>query len=306
MVKVSGLRHEALLYADGAEYLGSVGSFIRDGLDADLPVFVAVPAKRGEQLKNELDGDAHRVKFADMTQLGRNPSTIIPAVRAFMHEYGQPFRFVGEPIWRGRTADEIAEATRHESLINLAFAETTAHILCPYNIQGLHAATVADAHRTHPDLVTGNGQVTSQQYKDPAVVCHAGAWPLPAVPAHVEIIESTITRLADIRRLVREHARAVGLSDTRIDDFVLAVDELCTNTMKYSPSIGTLRMWQERDELVCEVRDAGRILDLLVGRRQVPPGAMHGRGLFLVNHLCDLVQLRSSELGTTIRLRIRL
>jgi anti-sigma regulatory factor (Ser/Thr protein kinase) len=219
---------------------------------------------------------------------------------------GQPLRFVGEPIWPGRTTDEIAEATRHESLINLAFAGTSAHILCPYDIRRLDAPVVSDAYRTHPALISRSSYVASAHYADPAVVCHADAWPLRVPPSGAYVVECAVERLADIRALVRAHARTAGLSDTRIDDVVLAVDELCYNTMKYSPTVGTLRIWRDCDELVCEVHDTGRITDLLAGRRLVPPGAMHGRGLFLVNHLSDLVQLRSDDHGTTIRLHISL
>jgi len=56
----------------------------------------------------------------------------------------------------------------------------------------------------------------------------------------------------------------------------------------------------------CEVRDGGQIHDLLAGR--VRPGAeeIGGRGLWLVNHLCGLVQIRSSAGGTVVRLHLAL
>ncbi len=58
-----------------------------------------------------------------MAELGRNPARIIPEVQAFTDKHpGQRVRFVGEPIWPGRSAAEICEATRHEALLNLAFA----------------------------------------------------------------------------------------------------------------------------------------------------------------------------------------
>jgi anti-sigma regulatory factor (Ser/Thr protein kinase) len=304
---VPTLRHEALLYADDAEYLSILGSFVRDGLDEGRPIFVAVPRDRGELLKQELNGDAARVTFADMTKLGRNPSTIIPAVRAFMQAHrARRVRFVGEPIWPGRTTDEIAEATRHESLINLAFAGTSAHILCPYEVRRLDAPVVSDAYRTHPGLISRTGHLASRHYADPAVVCRADAWPLPVPPVGADVVERQVERLADIRALVRAQVRTAGLRDGRIDDVVLAVDELCSNTLKYSPTVGTLRIWRDGDHLVYEVHDTGRITDLLAGRHLVPPGVMHGRGLFTVNHLADLVQLRSDDHGTTIRLHIRL
>jgi hypothetical protein len=57
--------------------------------------------------------------------------------------------------------------------------------------------------------------------------------------------------------------------------------------------------------MFCEVRDEGWIFDPLVGRRRPPPEE-RGQGLWLVNHVCDLVELRSGPAGTTVRLRMRL
>ncbi len=58
-----------------------------------------------------------------MTGLGRNPARIIPAIRPFT-DSRRPHRtrFMGEPVWAGRSAAETAEATRHEALINTALA----------------------------------------------------------------------------------------------------------------------------------------------------------------------------------------
>jgi anti-sigma regulatory factor (Ser/Thr protein kinase) len=36
------------------------------------------------------------------------------------------------------------------------------------------------------------------------------------------------------------------------------------------------------------------------------PGQLGGRGLWLANQLCDLVQIRCSPAGATVRLRMRL
>ena len=43
------------------------------------------------------------------------------------------------------------------------------------------------------------------------------------------------------------------------------------------------------------------LADPLTGRLSPPLDADGGRGLYLVNQLCDLVQVRSSDRGTTVR-----
>jgi anti-sigma regulatory factor (Ser/Thr protein kinase) len=63
-------------------------------------------------------------------------------------------------------------------------------------------------------------------------------------------------------------------------------------------------VWRDGDALVCEVRDRGQLGDPLAGRRPTPEQP-DGRGLWLVNQLCDLVQLRSSASGTVVRFHAR-
>jgi histidine kinase-like protein len=66
-----------------------------------------------------------------------------------------------------------------------------------------------------------------------------------------------------------------------------------------------LRVWRDHETLVCEIRGRGVISDPLAGR--IPPAAdaEHGRGLLLVNHRCDLIQLHPDRTGTTVRLHMR-
>jgi anti-sigma regulatory factor (Ser/Thr protein kinase) len=56
---------------------------------------------------------------------------------------------------------------------------------------------------------------------------------------------------------------------------------------------------------VCEVRDGGQLSDPLVGRRRPSSDQIGGRGLWIANQLCDLVQVRSSDEGAVVRLNVR-
>ena len=57
--------------------------------------------------------------------------------------------------------------------------------------------------------------------------------------------------------------------------------------------------------MTCQVSDSGRIRDPLAGRVRPEPDARGGRGLWLVNQLCDLVQIRTGSSGTTVRVQAR-
>ena len=107
-----------------------------------------------------------------------------------------------------------------------------------------------------------------------------------------------------MRAFVQERALEVGLGRERTTDLMLAITELATNSLRHGGGAGVLRAWYEGGTLVCEVADAGRVREPLVGRVRAPVDQPYGRGLWLVNHLCDLVQLRSSSGGTVVRVRL--
>jgi anti-sigma regulatory factor (Ser/Thr protein kinase) len=292
----SGFHHEAVFYASSDEYVTALLPELRAALDG--AVLVAVSAEKAALLRAALGADAERVRFADMERLGRNPACIIPAWREFMAGAGPGPRLgIGEPVWPGRSDAELDECRRHEALLNVAFdGGEPWRLLCPYDVRRLSADVLADARRTHPH-VSGR---PSDDYDGPPV------WDEPLPPPPDGPAEITFTRkdLARVRGFVTECAWQVGLG--RLTDLVLAVHELATNTARYGGGRGVVRIWRENGSLVCEVADRGHIADPLAGRERPPDVHGGGRGLWLVNHLCDLVQVRSSKAGSVIRLHMSL
>lgn len=302
------LLHEALLYRTLADFVDGVARFVRAGLDRGDATLVSIPAARIAPLRAALGWRAAAVEFADMTRIGRNPARIIPFVRRFAERHpGRRTSFVGEPIWPGRTTAEIRECTRHEALLNAAFAGADLSIFCPYDAAGLAAGTIADAGRTHPVVCEPDRWELSRDYTDPAALYAAADRPLPAPPPDALVLPFTGAELPAIRQHIADRAARSGLAADRADDLTLAVNEVMTNTIAHTTAGGTLRWWVdlEQDALVCEVQDTGWIDDLLVGRRIPPADAEGGRGLWLVNQLCDLVELRSGRQGTTVRMYAR-
>ncbi len=103
-----------------------------------------------------------------MDAVGTNPARIIPAWRAFVDEHAgkRPFRGIGEPIWAGRSADELVECQRHEALLNLAFAETAGfELLCPYDTEALGPDVIEEAHRSYPFIVESGAHAGSTGYQ---------------------------------------------------------------------------------------------------------------------------------------------
>jgi anti-sigma regulatory factor (Ser/Thr protein kinase) len=126
--------------------------------------------------------------------------------------------------------------------------------------------------------------------------------PLPHPPAAAETLR--FTDIDAVRRFVRAHAAAAKLSTSAVADAVLAVDEVGTNALRHGGDHGHLAIWRRGDVLVCQVDGGGQITDPLVGRRRPDDTQIGGRGLWIVNQLCRLVQIRSSPRGSTVRLHL--
>ena len=111
--------------------------------------------------------------------------------------------------------------------------------------------------------------------------------------------------LRDVRDLVATCASHAGLSDEKTANLVLAAYEISANSVEHGGGYGTIRIWIDEFDIVCEVRDGGTITDPMLGRVQPPADAQHGRGMWLANQLCDLVQIRAFPARTVTRLHVR-
>jgi anti-sigma regulatory factor (Ser/Thr protein kinase) len=132
-----------------------------------------------------------------------------------------------------------------------------------------------------------------------------GGGPLPP-PAPGAMSYTYTTDLAAIRAVVYRYAIQAGLPEQRAIDLVLAVSEVAANTIRHAKSAGSLKIWYDSEEIVCQIEDDGMISDPLAGRRQPSLDAMGGHGLWIVHQVCDEVDMHSDETGTTIRLHMKL
>jgi anti-sigma regulatory factor (Ser/Thr protein kinase) len=293
--------HPALFYRGEEEYVDGTEPFVRAGLEAGEPVAVAVPGPKLDVLRAALGDAAADVRFVDMTQAGRNPARIIPRVlRVFADAHPRKrVRIIGEPIWPDRTGLEYPACAQHEALINYAFEGRHATILCPYDAERLDEQVLTDAYATHPVVISGGRQRSSPSYA-PEHVVERYNQPL-TTPERADGCAFGADELPMARHFVVEQAKRFGLSGVRLEDLALVAAELTTNSVVHGGGAGTVHVWAEGGQVVCEVRDRGRLKDPLAGRRPSPPAQPGGRGLLLVNYLTDLVRVHTGPDGTVIR-----
>jgi anti-sigma regulatory factor (Ser/Thr protein kinase) len=299
-------RHEAFLWNGEGEFLAGTVPFIREGLKAAQPVMVAVTSPHIDLLRAALGMAADLVRFVDMAELGRNPALIIARWREFVEEEavsGQPVRGIGEPIWSGRRPAEVAECQLHEALLNIAIEpHTPLWLLCPYDVLALAPDVITGAQRTHPVLVEVENRRGSTLYGGSHQVGTMFEADLPEVDVDASRRKFGRDDLLAVREEVVAHALGAGLSAARSAEIALAVHEVATNSVRHGSGERVFLIWLEKDSLVCEFRDSGRITDPMIGRRTPAWDDEGGRGLWIANQLCDLVQVRSSAAGTTTRI----
>jgi anti-sigma regulatory factor (Ser/Thr protein kinase) len=289
------LQHETLPFSGPEGFVTAAAAAVRAARAAGATPVVFADTERLTQLRRTLGSDAAGMLALDRSITGRNPARLIPALQ---HVADQPdagrVRCISEPVRAGDTAAVRNEVALHELLLYLpAFRTWNLHLTCAYDTDALDADSVAMIERCHAAPSDPEDSVD-----------RARARPLPGRPVESEELGVDRTTLSFLRGFIQGRAMKAGLDDERVSDLVYAVNEVVTNSICHGEGRARVSVWIEPGAVACEVRDRGWIRDPLAGRVAPRPDRVSGRGLWLVNQLCDLVQLRSSPAGTTLRMHI--
>jgi anti-sigma regulatory factor (Ser/Thr protein kinase) len=300
-----GLRHVVLFYRGIAEHHTAISRFIRAGLARKEAILLAIPGAQSVLAADPALARPDLLTVTDTAELGRNPARITPQLRAFSdRQAGRPVRIVSESAWPGRSAAESCEATRQEALVDRAMAGLAGTMLCPYSAE-LPPPVLADAACTHPWQLGHDAVEASNSYGGPDAMPAGCMLPLTRPPADAEYVEYQ-RDLRPVRAMTLAAGRRAGLPADRAADLMLAVSEVAANTLRHTRAGGVMHAWQRDGELLCQIADSGVIGDPLAGLRQPSLDQPGGQGLWLVNQVCDLAEIRTSRAGTVVRLRMRL
>ncbi|MGH3242945.1 MAG: ATP-binding protein, partial [Spirillospora sp.] len=172
-----------------------------------------------------------------------------------------------------------------------------------------------------PETVRGARALANPGFVDPWAYCEqSDREPLPKPPPGADVFEIDRPDLFWLRAYVSEFARRTPLPEEGLQRLLVAVTEIVTNALRHGEPPIVLRMWtDERDAdpaFVCEVSDEGRWPPGTGYGLIPPPSAATGTGpndgsggrfgLWAVRLLCSIVQIRTGDAGSVVRLRLAL
>jgi hypothetical protein len=303
-------QHEALLYAAQDELIRHVADFVADGLVRGEPAVVALSESKLGPLREALGGYQVGVRFLDMDAVGTNPGCLIPAYREVVDELAGdgPCRAVGEPVAPHRQGPELVECQIHETVSNLAFADSQWWAICPYDTNHLGSAVIDEARRSHPSIVAQGSRQANPSYDEATAARRSLEHPLaprPGLSVRLAYESSAEATSATFRELIGD---TVGskLSPDRARQLALAAERLVADSALLGTDGGVAYMWATDDAVVTELQLPYGVTDPLVGRERADTASQASRGIRAANQSCDLVQVRSDGMRTTVRLHMRL
>jgi hypothetical protein len=171
----------------------------------------------------------------------------------------------------------------------------------PFITDGLEAGepVVDEAHRSHPVIIDAGSYHGSAHYTGRAHVEEMFAAELSELVGQPIATVFTAHNVSRLYTYIKLELYVAGLPAGAAGDLAAATQHLALNSLQRGAAQVTVQIWSQPHALICEVVDDTVIDDVLLGR-QVPIDDKHD-GLWHANQLCDLVQMRSSSAGTTVR-----
>jgi len=302
--RAQSLKHVAVPYDSDRAFVDLVAPHVRAALDEDRRVLVINRPDRLALLAEALDGDAGRIDSRPSTAWYGHPHRMLAAY----HEYtrGRPTLVVGEALWAGMSERAVTDLIRYDSVINAALAPAPSIMMCLYDLRQVPESVLALQPVVHPLLLGPGGLAPSGSFVEPhELVLDGDRVPFPAPGPDAHTVRFTARELKRLRQTVGDYARAAGMDRNLITSIVLSVSEIAANSVEHGAGFGTIAMWVEGRELVCEIADPGGALDdPLPGYIPPEPESPRGYGLWISRQLCDRVDLRAE--GDVLRVRLHL
>ncbi|MCS7477513.1 anti-sigma factor RsbA family regulatory protein [Umezawaea endophytica] len=302
-----GYYHETAFYDSDEEFLALVAPFVLDGVAAGEPTLVACGGLNEKLLRAELGGSATGITYVAADDRYSRPTSAIKRYREVFAELtaagARQIRVIGDVPHPGVGVPWDWWA-RYEAVVNQAFDDFPLWGMCPYDTRTTPAAVLADVARTHPRILTAEGDHrVNPRYEEPSGFLTTRPRPLPdALESRSPALVLLDPAPVDVRRAVREATAGTTLTEDEADDLVFAASEAVTNALSHGRPPVRFRLWADRDHVVLTVTDQGPgPSDPTVGLLPTTKTVTAGLGLWLTYQTCSYVTLGRDDEGFTVR-----
>jgi anti-sigma regulatory factor (Ser/Thr protein kinase) len=306
------LEHAAAFHDSAAELLDQLVPIAEQALKRDEPLATALQPATERALADRLGGAL--ASEERLVRLGR-PESGGPAgasaqtlaarwaleLRALSVATGRPVTVLNEHA-SAFDGDDGRFWTELDAALNVALADLPVRITCFYPELPLHLEILDGARRNHPLLLTDGELRLNPGHHDPRAVLttRPAARPPLLGPPDVRLSFSA-WQLHEVRTTVERALSGGGYERERVEDIVLAVNELATNAVEHGTPEAHLSVWTGQHGLLCEVDDGGTLRDPLPGLQAPHPAEPRGRGVWIARQLCDTLHVWADGRGTHVR-----
>ena len=302
--------HRGATYRTPGELLSIALPIIEQALRRNAPVALIASAPTERRVREAMGSDGPTASLiclpAPETGLRRSGQSV--AVRRArelreLTDRAGPVTVLAEHDPR-QSLLEAAAWVEAEAAMNLAASGLRVTMTCLYR-EPIDAALATAVSWVHPQLLDTDGCVRDNSEQRPLAEV-LERHPVPALPwlgpPDRELV-FTPWQLTDVRVAVAEAARGAGLDPERVEDFVLAVNEVAGNAVEHGYGPGLWQAWSRDRTVICEVHDGGALAQPFPGLCLPHPAQPRGRGMWVARQLCDLLHVWSDRDGTHVRIQ---
>ncbi|MDP9261375.1 MAG: sensor histidine kinase [Actinomycetota bacterium] len=296
------MRHEAVVIDGDETFVARLAPFFRAGL-AEGPTVAVLNRHHWGLLREELGPDAEQVDYTDCDDFYIRPIDAIASydatLRRLTAEGSTSVRVAGE-IPLGPTRSGWDDWMSYEAILNRAFADRPAHVLCVYDTNTAPETVLDAVWRTHPHVVA-DGDDVGPHYHDPHEILSAlTPVPVRGLPLHsLPLVGDAIA----FRENLSAGLRDAGAPEAKVVDMLVAANEVFENALRHGNGPTALRAGLVDGWFVCEIEDRGPGLDdPLAGYVPPAPGEAGPAGLWIARQLVSRLELIPAEPGLTVRL----
>jgi anti-sigma regulatory factor (Ser/Thr protein kinase) len=223
-------------------------------------------------------------------------------LRALTAAAGGPVTVLAEHLSRLDGADGRFW-TELDAALNVALADLPVRITCFYPALPLHLEILDGARHNHPLLLVDGQLHHNPRHRAPRDVLADHPAPAPPLLGPPDVrLSFSAWRLHEVRSTVERAMAGAGYEQERVEDVVLAVNEVATNAVEHGTPDAQLSLWTG-DGLLCEIDDGGTLRDPLPGLQAPHPSEPRGRGVWIARQLCDSLHVWTDARGTHVRMR---